>query len=203
MKRSVILDLKLTSKIPPSVNHYLGYRAIPKKKKDEKTGKWKTVHIVVAYHTKEAKEFIEYFTKYAKEQVEKQNWEIEQTRDIHHYADCVYYFPRTNMDDQNYPKVSSDCLNGIAYIDDSKVLFRTNRIYYDSVNPRVEIKIHAVDYRGIFNSQEHLDQFEDKCKTCKRYSRNCSILRKAKEGRIQEEIDDQFVCSKYQYKKEQ
>jgi crossover junction endodeoxyribonuclease RusA len=184
-------QIKLTSKIPPSVNHYLGYRAIPKRKNG------KTVHIVVSYLTKEAKDYKEYFSEYAKQQVVEQGWDIEKTRNVHHYADCVYYFPRTDMDEQNYPKVTSDCLNGIAYIDDSKVLYRTNRVYYDSKNPRVEILIHPVEYRGIFNGQEHLDQFEDNCKSCMRYLRNCSILVKAKEGRIQEEINDEFVCEKY------
>lgn len=184
-------EISLTSKIPPSVNHYLGYRAVPKYKNGKK------VYIVVSYHTAEAKEYIKYFTKYAKEQVKKQNWDIEPTRYIHHYVDCIYYFPKTNMDEQNYPKLPSDCLNGIAYIDDSKVLFRTNRIYYDSENPRVELMIYPVEYRGIFNNQEHLEHFESKCKTCKRYKRNCSILKKAKEGRIQKEINKEFVCSKF------
>ncbi|MFL1672690.1 RusA family crossover junction endodeoxyribonuclease [Paenibacillus dendritiformis] len=184
-------EISLTSKIPPSVNHYLGYRAVPKYKNGKK------VYIVVSYLTAEAKDYKEYFSKYAKEQVEKQKWDIEQTRYIHHYADCVYYFPRTDMDEQNYPKVTSDTLNGIAYIDDSRVLFRTNRVYYDNENPRVEITIHPVTYRGIFDSQEDLDKFEDKCKTCKRYKRNCSILKKAKEGRIQKEINKEFICSKF------
>ena len=48
----------------------------------------------------------------------------------------------------------------------------------------------------VFDHQEQLNEFEEKCRTCKRYSRNCSILNKAKEGRIQEEIQD-MVCSKY------
>lgn len=183
--------IKITSPIPVSVNHYLGYRAIPKKKNG------KTVYIVVSYLTKEAREYIKYFSESAKEQLKDQEWDIEQTREIHHYVDCIYYLPRTNMDEQNYPKLPSDVLNGIAYIDDSKVLFRANRIYYDSVNPRIEMTIHPVEYRGIFNCQKHLDDFEKKCKTCSRYRRNCSILRKAKEGRVQEEINENFICSKY------
>lgn len=192
--------LKLTSAIPPSVNHYLGYRAIPKKKKD-KSGKWKNVHIVVPYLTKEAKEFKKYFAEYAKKQVEEQQWDIRQTENIHHYVDCVYYFPRTDMDEQNYPKVMSDTLNGIAYIDDSKVLFRTDRIYYEKNNPRVELTIYPVEYRGIFDSQRELKSFESKCQTCTRYKRNCSILRKAKIGWIQDEINNNFICSKYKENK--
>ena len=34
-----------------------------------------------------------------------------------------------------------------------------------------------------------------------RYSRNCSILKKSKEGRIQEEICD-FVCNEFKVKKD-
>ena len=72
-----------------------------------------------------------------------------------------------------------------------------NRIFYDSKNPRIELTIYPTDYIGIFDNQEQLCEFEDKCKTCKRYSRNCSIFNKAKEGRIQEEISEEFVCNKY------
>ena len=72
---------------------------------------------------------------------------------------------------------------------------------YITTNPRVEITIRKVDYVGIFNNEEHLCGFEDKCKSCSRYKRNCKILRQAKEGRIQEEITD-FVCSKYKEIKE-
>lgn len=53
-----------------------------------------------------------------------------------------------------------------------------------------------VEYIGIFPTQEHLETFEIRCTKCKRYKNNCSILKKAKEGRIQEEISD-LVCSKF------
>jgi Holliday junction resolvase RusA-like endonuclease len=183
--------LQLISPIPPSVNHYLGYRAVPKKTKE---GKIK--YIVVAYLTKEAKEYKKYFSEYAKKEVKKQGWDKEQTRNKHYYMDCTYYFPRKDMDEQNYPKCLSDALNGIAYIDDNFILTRTNAIYYDRENPRIEIEIYPVEYIGIFRNDEELKQFEDKCKTCKRYKNNCSILKNAKEGIIQKEIDN-LVCSKY------
>lgn len=183
--------IHLTSRMPPSVNHYLGYRAAPRKK-----GK-KIVYIVVPYLTKEAKEYKKYFAEYAKKQVEEQGWNIEETKNKHFYMDCIYYFPRTDMDEQNYPKCMSDSLNGIVYIDDNFILTRTHRIYYCNKNPRVEIEIYPVEYIGIFDNQGHLDQFESKCKTCKRYKRNCSILKKAKEGRVQDEIDNNFMCNKY------
>jgi crossover junction endodeoxyribonuclease RusA len=45
-----------------------------------------------------------------------------------------------------------------------------------------------------------MNEFEEKCKACKRFARNCSILNKAKEGRIQEEIDGELNCSKFNAK---
>lgn len=184
-------ELKLTVHgIPPSVNHYLGFRGVKKGKGC----------MVMSYTKPEAKQFQKDFEEYAKEQVKLQNWDIEQTRHIHHYMDCVFYFDRTDKDSQNYFKVMSDVLNGIAYIDDRTILTRTFEQYYDSENPRIEITIHPVTYRGIFNSEQHMNEFEKNCKQCKRYARNCSILNKAKEGRIQKEIDQQFVCSKFNIK---
>jgi hypothetical protein len=47
-----------------------------------------------------------------------------------------------------------------------------------------------------------MKQFEEKCKTCRRYKNNCSILKKAKEGRIQKEIDEELNCKEYKKKKE-
>jgi crossover junction endodeoxyribonuclease RusA len=184
-------ELKLTLQgIPPSVNHYMGYRGVRKGKGC----------MVMAYTTPEAKKFKESFSTYAAEQVRLQDWEIENTRNIHHYMDCIFYFDRTDKDEQNYMKVLCDTLNGIAYIDDRNLLTRTHEVYYDSQNPRIEIIIHPVTYRGIFPTEIHMNKFEDKCKTCKRYARNCSILNKAKEGRIQEEIDGELICFKFNKK---
>lgn len=184
----MVQELKLTTKgIPMSVNHYLGFRGVRKG----------NGCMVMSYEKPEAKKFKKEFGEYAKEQVKLQNWDIEQTRNIHHYVDCIFYFDRTDKDENNYLKILLDSLIGIAYIDDKKVLSRTNEIFYDSKNPRIEITIHAVDYRGIFLTEQHLQEFESNCKNCKRYARNCSILKKAKEGRIQDEIDDQYICSKY------
>lgn len=181
-------ELKLTIRgIPPSVNHYLGYRGVRKG----------NGCMVMAYTKPEAKKFQKEFSTYAKEQVKLQNWDIGNTRNIHHYMDCIFYFDRTDKDSQNYFKVLSDVLNGIAYIDDRTILTRTFEQYYDKDNPRIEIIIHPVTYRGIFNDEVHMREFEDKCINCKRYKRNCSILKKAKEGRIQEEIDSNFTCSEY------
>ena len=129
-----------------------------------------------------------------------QNWDIEQTREKHHYMDCMFYFPRTDMDEQNYMKVLSDCLNEIAYIDDKKILTRTHEVYYDNQNPRIEITIYPVEYVGIFHNEQALNTFESKCKTCKRYKNNCSILKKSIEGRILDDVtklNNEYICDKF------
>ena len=180
--------LKLTSPIPPSQNHYTGIRIIKNGNKN----------IPVVYKTKEAKEYEKEFDKIIREQVKKQEYYIEVNNKQHFNVDAVFYFDRIDKDTSNADKVLLDTITGtqLVWKDDNVALFRPQRIYYDSSNPRIELSVYPVDYIGIFDNQEQLDEFESKCKTCKRYKRNCSILKKAKEGRIQEEICE-LVCSKY------
>ena len=186
-----ILKLTITDFI--SVNHYIAYRTIMKNGKP----------MAMSYKTKEAKDFQKRFEQYIKEQVKIQNWDVPVNPAQHFYVDAVFYFPRLDMDANNYFKVQLDSLTetGLIWVDDNVVCERVQRIYYDSSNPRIEFTIYPVDYIGIFDNQEQLNEFEDKCKTCSRYKRNCSILKKAKEGRIQEEIQD-LHCSKYKEVKE-
>lgn len=186
-----ILKLTITDFI--SVNHYIAYRTIMKNGKP----------MAMSYKTKEAKDFQKRFEQYIKEQVKIQNWDVPVNPAQHFYVDAVFYFPRLDMDANNYFKVQLDSLTetGLIWVDDNVVCERVQRIYYDSSNPRIEFTIYSVDYIGIFDNQEQLNEFEDKCKTCSRYKRNCSILKKAKEGRIQEEIQDLY-CSKYKEIKE-
>lgn len=180
--------LRLTSPIPLSVNHYLGTRAILKNGKP----------MAMVYETGEAKKYKKDFIKYIHEQIKEQNWGLSVNPSQHFYCDCVFYFDRIDKDCNNYFKLLLDSIteSELVWIDDNVVCERVNRIYYDSSNPRIELEIYPVDYIGIFDNQEQLEHFEDKCKMCKRYKRNCSILNKAKEGRIQEEICG-LECYKY------
>lgn len=185
--------LKLVSPIPLSVNHYLGTRAILKNGKP----------MAMIYETGDAKKYKKEFGKYIKEQVELQKWIMSDSKTQHIYCDCVFYFDRVDKDCNNYFKLLLDSIteSECVWIDDNVVCERVNRIYYDSKEPRIELTIYPVEYVGIFNNKEELCDFETKCKSCKRYSRNCSILNKAKEGRIQEEISNEFMCSKYSLNK--
>ena len=184
--------LKLTSPIPLSVNHYLGTRCILKNGKP----------MAMVYETGDAKKYKKEFGKYIKEQVKLQNWIMSEDKTQHIYCDCVFYFDRTDKDCNNYFKLLLDSIteSEAVWIDDNVVCERVNRIFYDSTNPRIELMIYKVDYVGVFENKEQLEYFENKCQTCNRYNRNCSILKKAKEGRIQEEISE-LDCSKYKESK--
>lgn len=188
-----IIILKLTSPLPPSVNHYTSIRTFIKNKKP----------MAMVYETKEAKEYKKKFKKIIEEQVKIQNWNIDVNDTQHFNVDAVFYFDRIDKDCGNYEKCLDDAITETQLIwkDDNVALFRPQRIYYDSENPRIELTISPVQYIGIFDNALQLEQFESRCIGCSRYKRNCSLLAKAKEGRIQSEIQDR-ICNKYKASKE-
>lgn len=179
--------LKLISPIPPSVNHYLGHKA---------RGNFVTVYV-----TKEGKEYKKNFAEYVKTEAIKQKWSWIIDPKQHFYVDMVFYFDRTDMDAGNYDKCLLDAITdtGLIWIDDKVTCPRVNRIYYDRDNPRIELEIYPVEYVGIFDNQQQMNCFIEKCKTCTRYSRNCSILNNAIYGIVQDEISNK-ECIKYKKK---
>lgn len=185
--------LKLISPIPPSVNHYLGYRTV------KKGGKY----LAVSYKKPEAVKYQKNFKEYIIRESLIQHWDKVEDKFRHVYYDCVFYFPRIDMDANNYFKCMLDAVTDAETVwsDDTQCRERVQGLYYDSKNPRVEITITVADNVGIFDNEEQSDNFEDRCKHCSRYKRNCKLLRQAKEGRIQEEITD-FICSKYKESEE-
>lgn len=183
-----IQELKLTSPMPPSVNHYTSVRTIMKNGKP----------MSIVYETKEAKDYKKKFKKIVEEAIKNQNWNREVNSTQHFYVDAIFYFDRIDKDCANYEKCLDDTITETQLIwkDDNVVLFRPQRIYYDSKNPRIELTIYPVDYIGVFDNASQLEKFETNCIGCNRYKRNCSILQKAKEGRIQEEICDGFCIKR-------
>lgn len=152
---------------------------------------------VTMYETSEAKKYKKDFIKYIKEQVKIQGFETKLDKFQFTNVECIYYFPRIDMDSNNTWKLLLDSIteSGVVWVDDNTVLESARRIYYDSKTPRVEITISYADYIGIFNSQEQLESFiNTNCIHCKRFKNNCGILKNAKESRIQEELQD-FKCS--------
>ena len=156
--------------------------------------------MAMSYKTSEATKYQKEFTKYAIEQAKLQNWSKSDNKFQHYYMDTYFYFPRTDMDANNYYKCMADAITESTkiWIDDNQLCERVQGIWYDTKNPRIELEIKPVDYIGIFKDISQLDAFKsNNCVQCKRYRNGkCSILVKACEGRIQEEIVD-LVCSKY------
>lgn len=185
-------DLYLTSVIPPSVNHYLSYRAVIKHGKP----------LAVSYKPKEVVEYRKKFAEYVINEVDKQGYDFIHDGRRHFYVDAVFYMPRVDMDANNYWKVLLDAITDtqLVWKDDNVVCERVNAIYYDVEQPRVELHIHPVDYIGIFTSQQELEIFKTKCRNCTRFTRNCSILNKAIDGRIQDAIQD-GTCKKFRERK--
>lgn len=181
-------ELKLVSPIPPSVNHYIAYRAIMKNGRPT----------AVSYKTNEARQYQRDFAKYVKDEAVRQGWNIEENTGRHFYIDTVFYFGEKRQDPNNYFKVMFDAITETQMVwpDDNVTCERVQGIYYDNHNPRVELCIHPVDYIGVFDNTSQREEFIKRCIDCKRYKRNCSLLRKANEGRIQVEIKD-HVCTEY------
>lgn len=154
--------------------------------------------MAMSYKTSEATKYQKDFVEYVKKEVEKQNYRLEPNKNQHFYIDAVFYFDRTDRDPNNYFKCMLDAITdtGLIWVDDNVTCERVQRIYYDSNNPRIELIIYPVNYIGVFDNASQLEQFESRCIGCKRYKRNCSILQKAKEGRIQEELNE-LKCLKY------
>lgn len=187
------LELRLSSAIPPSVNHYLSYRAVMKSGRA----------VGMSYVTKEAAQYKKQFTEYVKREAKRQNWTMPLDKRQHFYVDAIFYFDRTDRDCNNYFKVMLDAITDsqIIWVDDNVVCERVQRIYYDTQSPRVELTIHPVEYIGVFDDAQRMDDFCSVCIGCSRNSRNCSIQKKAINGFVQPEVRD-GKCDKYKEIKE-
>ena len=68
-------ELKLVSPIPPSVNHYLSYRAIMRGGKP----------LAMSYKTREAVKYQQEFIKYVRKEVFAQKWHPNLDKNQHYY----------------------------------------------------------------------------------------------------------------------
>jgi Holliday junction resolvase RusA-like endonuclease len=181
--------LRLTSPVPVSVNNYLKPRAFIMNVKG------RMVAQTTMYETKEARDYKKHFVTYVKQEIQKQNWSYEEGKFV--VVKVVIYFEKTNRDANNIWKLLLDALTEAnVYKDDSIVMERVERIYYDVEHPRVELEIYHSDHVGIFDSQEDYETFNARCMTCSRYKNNCSIRVKCLESRIQEDVE-LWQCKKY------
>ena len=179
------MKLKLICRDFISANHYMGYRAVGKR--------------VMAYKPKETKGFENRFGAYVKEEMKRQGWVKPDKGFI--VMNTTFYYPRVDMDAQNYFKSLCDIMTNIGvWQDDNIVMEHVNRIYYDNKDPRIEIEIYPSETIGIFDNEKDYMEFKSNCEKCKRFKRNCSIHNKALESRIQEEIikdTDKWICKKF------
>ena len=154
--------------------------------------------MAISYKTKEALKYQKMLQEYVTSEIANQCWGLEPNKTQHFYIDAVFYFGKTNQDANNYFKVMLDAITEtkLIWLDDNVTCERVQAIYYDANNPRVELTIHPTDYIGVFENASQLSDFESNCVGCKRYKRNCSLLRNAKEGRIQSEICNS-ECAKF------
>lgn len=180
--------LKLISPIPPSVNHYLGWKCVIKKNRP----------VAVCYKTADSKRYQRLFIKYVKSQVEEQKWVKSPNKFQHYYMDCVYYFDRIDKDANNYFKCMADAIteSKAVWIDDTQLCERVQGIFYDPVNPRIEITITEVDYVGVLETADELRTFEVQCHSCSRDIKKCKVRKAALEGRVQSGVE-KGICPKF------
>ncbi len=167
--------------------------------------------MVMAYKPKTTKDFEKSFGEYVKQEIKKQGW-IKPPKDKFINLDTVFYFPRVDMDAQNFFKSLSDILTSSGvWEDDNIVLEKVHRIYYDSENPRIELNVTVSDHIGIFDNQEDYKNFINTyCNNCKKGNKigqkgGCSIYKKILESRIIDDIEINFntgekKCLKFKQK---
>ncbi|MEH6848191.1 MULTISPECIES: RusA family crossover junction endodeoxyribonuclease [Bacillus cereus group] len=192
-----MMELHLELPLAISINKlYMNqYQWNPKTRKKEPTGK--------RILTKEGLGRKMRIIKAAKQQMKGQEWDYEFTKTNYVYMDCVFYFAKRGTDDNNQYKLLCDALEKIVYENDSRVLVRTQRILYDTKNPRVSVRFRPVKYIGIFSNEESLESFKERCVGCSHYRKgSCSVLKTAIKGNIQEELNERTLeCNKWTERK--
>lgn len=194
------MKLELTLPVPTSINAlYINqYKWNPFTRKSEPTGAK-----ILSKEGELCKKQIQF---HAEKQLSEQEWDYEWTVEKNNflYQDAVIYFSRKGRDDNNVYKLLNDSLEKITYENDSRVLVRTQKILYDTKNPRIELTLYPVSYSGIFNTKEEASNFIGKCESCTRYLKGrCSILVDSLSATVREEVGDinNPVCEKYKEKK--
>lgn len=127
-------------------------------------------------------------------------WDFEYTKNNYIYMDIIAYVTRVNVDLDNTLKTLNDSIeaSGLVFDNDKKVVPRFDRVYIDPSNPRVELTFKQTGWNGIFADEITRKNFESGCISCRRYRKGaCSILKKAKENKIQNEIkygNVNYIC---------
>ena len=149
--------------------------------------------------TKEGEKYKKDVKTLVERQISNQEWDYNKKAERFIYMDYIVYMNRKGRDSDNLHKLLQDTLKGLIYVDDTTVLTRPNRVLVDRDNPRMEIEIRFVEWVGVFDSEDQMNNCILKCKTCKRFKDGaCSVLRDSIDGVINKDFDfDNKICSKY------
>lgn len=180
--------LKFTSPLPPSSNEYLA-------KSVAYSGGKAYVHV---YKTTKARAYETYMVKTLKRISKEQQW-IVPDRNDYIIMELIYYMNKQGRDIDNTYKLLIDALaNAGLIINDDKVIPVPINIFIDKDNPRIEVKLKKSSKIGVFNNDKEYDDFLlENCFKCKRYVKNCSLLKKLKENRIIQEVNlKENICYK-------
>jgi len=186
--------------MPPSINNdYMKCRGIMKYKGG------KPFAMAMMYETAEAKKFKKNMVKLIKEEIIKQEFE---TREDYSFVNIywTWFFPSVKNDTNNRLKCAIDAITMFGdefedlkiWTDDNVSMNKDVKIYYDSINPRVELEIRYAPDVGIFTDKEEHDSFVNTyCNKCKKGNKiglkgGCLVYRNAMESRIKERDTDGY-----------
>lgn len=174
---------KFNSPIPPSVNRYLDKRVECKGRSYREVG-FKRSRETLVYENHMRNTFHK-----LKRQV---NW-VTPDKDKFFEIYLTYYLDSKGKDPDNCLKLLFDeMVRNDIIPTDSQIVFKMRNLYIDSINPRIEVELNVMDKIGVFDNEEHLQEFINKnCHNCKKhyYKKPCGNLKKYKENYITKDLD--------------
>ena len=128
-------------------------------------------------------------TKEIKYQIQKQGW-VKPKENVWIKVEACWFLNKNGCDGSNYFKQTLDILQRAGvYLNDSKVIENTINVFVDRNNPRVELNIYPLQKRGIFISDNQLEEFKNNnCCECSRPT-TCRVLKNALDNKISEDIN--------------
>lgn len=172
--------------LPPGVNNYKKYRVIYQGGRN----------VALPYLTKETLDFKEYMKVACKRFQLERNWK-KPSKDKYILMELIFYMNKHGRDADNHIKLIQDSLQENGIVDnDSKIIPQVKRLYVDKNDPRVIIKLTILPWVGVFKNETDRHEFIEKnCVECKRFKRNCSILKTLDENKIVEEVNlSEKIC---------
>ena len=180
--------LKSSIPIPPGVNEYKNYRVLFQGGRN----------IPVPYLTKETQDFKQYMHHLMTREANKNNW-ITPEDNKYIKLSLIFYMNKLGKDADNHIKLIQDSLQETGLVkNDSKIIPSVKRLFVDKENPRVIIKLEELPWIGVFSDETHRKYFIDEnCNNCKRFKRNCSILKSLDENKISKDVNNNItICNK-------